>query len=906
MKIHKLILKNINSLKGENSIDFKKNFDNSIFLITGDTGAGKSTILDAICCALYNETPRLKDARAILTKHTAEANITLEYEVKNSIYRNSWSIQRAYKKVSGEVAKAPKMEMAKLDEVSGEFEILETKISLIPKMVQEITGLDFSQLQKSMLLSQGNFDAFLKANVNERADLLEKMTGSGIYTKIGIKTFEVYKTKKQDIENLKLKLGEIIVLESSVLKEYEDEVKKLKKDSEILSIEQKKKQNFLDELNKKETILSDIKNYTKLLEDSKLKQNRLDDEREILAKDLKQQQKLYDDFILAYKKELKIIDDVIVLDLKIQNSKEGEESIKKRVKQLLKDADKFQKDKKLKLENIEKLKSQNLESAEYLKLNNFDESLLEDFKILSLKIESFLKLQATKNQDSKLKVELEKVLEDDTKKLSLNKKNLQKYLEKLNYLESKIVVLKYEDDRECLKDGEPCPLCGSSTHPYKDDLPKITESILTEKSQLLKEIKVCEEMVDSLEVLLIKNSAKLESLDENITIKDRDLKTVVEDLEPYFNRYNFSVDSDLEVLKDKFKTRFELYNTHKIKVDSFQKELDSCNHQLEILKTKEEVNQKDNKDETKRLENLQLENKKLITKREHIYAFKDTKESKKELESSKNIWDEKLKTLHTNKQKNQIEIESIIKKIEEFNDLRDKKNKILKTLSSEFSVDDKDKLLALSVTIQSELEEINRNYGVLSEKLEENSSKLKASKKYLDEIDIKQKAIKPYEVLNDFIGSADGKKFKRFAQNLTLGHLLSLANKHLKTLNERYFLVKDKTKDLEILVVDRYLGDSERSVNSLSGGEGFLVSLSLALGLSDMVSSKVSIESLFLDEGFGTLDSKTLNDALTTLSKLQDSGKMIGIISHVEELKNSISLQIEVKKGSGGVGIIKI
>ena len=147
---------------------------------------------------------------------------------------------------------------------------------------------------------------------------------------------------------------------------------------------------------------------------------------------------------------------------------------------------------------------------------------------------------------------------------------------------------------------------------------------------------------------------------------------------------------------------------------------------------------------------------------------------------------------------------------------------------------------------------------------------------------------------------------KQFAQNLTLGHLLQLANKHLRTLNNRYMLIKNKTKNLEILIVDTFMLDTQRPVKTLSGGESFLVSLALALGLSDMVSSKVSIDSLFLDEGFGTLDAQTLNDALVTLAKLHDSGKMIGIISHVDALKNEIPAQIQVKKSANGSSSISI
>ena len=146
-----------------------------------------------------------------------------------------------------------------------------------------------------------------------------------------------------------------------------------------------------------------------------------------------------------------------------------------------------------------------------------------------------------------------------------------------------------------------------------------------------------------------------------------------------------------------------------------------------------------------------------------------------------------------------------------------------------------------------------------------------------------------WQRLDSLIGSAKGDKFRKFAQGLTLDHLLHLANRHLARLHGRYLLRRKATRD----------------TRTLSGGEGFLVSLALALALSDLVSNKTSIDSLFLDEGFGSLDGDTLEIALTALDALNASGKMIGIISHVEALKERIPAQIRVEKGAG-VGIQRI
>ena len=154
--------------------------------------------------------------------------------------------------------------------------------------------------------------------------------------------------------------------------------------------------------------------------------------------------------------------------------------------------------------------------------------------------------------------------------------------------------------------------------------------------------------------------------------------------------------------------------------------------------------------------------------------------------------------------------------------------------------------------------------------------------------------------MNQLIGSADGKKFRTYAQSLTLEALIAFANDQLARLNPRYRLQRIPGYELELQVIDQDMGDEIRSLNSLSGGETFLVSLALALGLSSLSSSDTPIDSLFIDEGFGTLDSETLETALSVLDELQSQGRQVGIISHVDGLATHIPVQIVVEKLGGG------
>ena len=167
-------------------------------------------------------------------------------------------------------------------------------------------------------------------------------------------------------------------------------------------------------------------------------------------------------------------------------------------------------------------------------------------------------------------------------------------------------------------------------------------------------------------------------------------------------------------------------------------------------------------------------------------------------------------------------------------------------------------------------------------------------------IEARQRELERWEQLHALIGSADGKKFRNFAQGLTFELMVSHANRQLQKMSDRYLLVRDEAQPLELNVIDNYQAGEVRSTKNLSGGESFLISLALALGLSAMASRNVRVDSLFLDEGFGTLDEEALETALDTLAGLQQEGKLIGVISHVSALKERIGIRIEVQPLSGG------
>ncbi len=199
---------------------------------------------------------------------------------------------------------------------------------------------------------------------------------------------------------------------------------------------------------------------------------------------------------------------------------------------------------------------------------------------------------------------------------------------------------------------------------------------------------------------------------------------------------------------------------------------------------------------------------------------------------------------------------------------------------------------------------LQQDIGGLQQKLQHNETLKQQHQQHAESIAAQKSETQRWEQLHELIGSADGKKYRNFAQGLTFELMIAHANRQLHQMSDRYLLTRNTSHPLELSVVDNYQAGEIRSTKNLSGGEGFIVSLALALGLSNMASKNVRVDSLFLDEGFGTLDEDALDTALETLAGLQQTGKLIGVISHVAALKERISQQIHVSPQAGGRSVI--
>lgn len=1050
MKILKVKSLNVNSLKGEFEIDFLELLSGeSLFAITGPTGAGKSTILDVITCALYGRTPRLSNPNDLMSRHTGECFCEVEFEIKGKHYRSSWSQKRARKKPDGNFQSA-KMEIVDLDK----DEILESYLSRVPTVVEEISGLDFDRFVQSMMLAQGSFDAFLKAKENERSALLEKITGTYIYKQISQEIYETYAEKKKEIENDEIALGSIELLESEVLEQKTktlSEAKKQKQELDKKELELKKISLWLENLQKLEA--DSIRYTTEFEQVSKEKEEKKDDfikldlankayrvepihkEKTILAQTIQLEaqrvtslQKELQELKLKYElktKELAItkeqhdkekisheqnsvkLKEVRALEAQIESKKtlcaEKESKIAAYIEDLanlfeigsdeieddlakidgmhqnLKSSIKTTKDE---LENILSHYRDIEEKTKdiYTKESRAREKLKE-IEYLTKALDEYEKLQKDlaqeqsnlKEYNSQIKV---KTRQNDEKTKLIDQIN--KTLSSLKQVREKELLIKnYEADRAKLKEGQECFLCGSKEHPYLDhsidiDIDKTTAKITEQESYLNEENKhLSTEQI---------NIAKLSSKAESSTLELEKIQNQLYQTEEFFKASGFRIEADSKATLQEQSEKYEQELKEYVSLREQKEKLQDQKETLQTSLNKQEQKEQQIKTAIKSLHELKEEQAKLNHETEGLQAksksildVKDLDEFEQAIHASIDSIATKHNTLQNELSRLTSKDESICNQIEELSkkQLQDKEHlqaleesfrealeeygfgsneefekaklekeqfetltKLCKNIEEKYSQiqtlktdtakklkehKEQEKELALDgrsledinkelQELQSTIDKLQESIGSLSKELEINATNMKKSEDKIKELEKKKVASKVWVKLNEMIGSATGDKFAKFAQGITLDQLIYLANKHLEILSPRYELQRatDSNKLLDIEIIDGFQGDVVRGVNTLSGGESFIVSLSLALGLSSLASQKISIDSLFLDEGFGTLDSDSLELALNALNQLQSSGKMVGVISHVEALKERIPLQIKVEPKGDGTSVLNL
>lgn len=954
MKIDCIRTKNLASLEGELEIDFTSEPLKSagIFAIAGPTGSGKSTLLDALCLALYDKAPRFavsadgvtlkdgadktisqSDVRNILRRGSGEGYAEVEFiAVNGNRYRSRWSVRRARGKVDGSL-QTQTMQVWNLttgDELQG------GKTELLAQL-RVCTGLSYEQFTRTVLLAQNDFATFLKSKSSEKAELLEKLTGTEIYSRISQEIYNRSKEAESEMLKMRQSIEAVELLNQDALTElaqHETSMKKQLADGEKLQKQMEVQVNIVNEYKAKSNELTKLNElYGKAHESLKLslqafenKQNELNDftrKKEAMQPIVLKAREL-DTLILAKQETLKsVVGNLQVVENEETNARKSLDVTQKQYTDNCHFTEALFKSHGLTYD-LSQLNEATIQAIIHQfsgPVNSIEtecKQLLDELSRYDTKQLGEESQQAISRNEA-LKTGLnamrdKSVIETNIDRISGNllkiKEEQRITIEHLRqmkviYDNAQLSVGKsVESLRQELKADMECPVCGSKQHPYADKTAQI--------ESLYKEIKNQYETLESKyndnDKAIIKCESELQHLNKQKADLDKLLSLYTDEQrnEAWFTNQQVEIEALLVVLKAKVEKYRELNAAYQSKNGALlnaQKEFNKIKDSLSSLQQagerlksaeilfegahKRALTLKDEADKMKReYDELQAARQPLLKGMKTDEAIQLVETREKELH--KGVEDKR-------KEKDLAQAE--LAKTE--GAIQQVKQDLALLLPRYEAIESHEGLAeALAACIAQNDRYRNELSAVIAKlSLNEENKKRRASRE--EEFKLIENNANKWGKLNELLGSADGKKFKLIAQNYTLNLLLRHANKHLSYLSHRYRL-RQIPDSLGLQVIDGDMCDEVRTVFSLSGGESFLISLGLALGLSSLSSNSLKVESLFIDEGFGSLDADTLRVAMEALEMLQMQGRKIGVISHVQEMSERILVKVQLQKQNNG------
>lgn len=985
MKILAIRGRNLASLEGDFEIDFTVEplLSAGIFAISGPTGAGKSTLLDTMCLALFARTPRTdqakennvklqdvsneqlsqSDPRFLLRRGTSSGFAEVDFMALNGHrYRTRWSVARARDKENGRLQN-PRLALYNLDK---EEEEQGTRSDLQARII-DLIGLTFEQFTRSVLLAQNDFSTFLKAEQGEKASLLEKLTGTELYSAISRQIFERNARAKEAFDLIQTRIQGIELLTdeeendlrtrlAGTEKELQ-RVEKAKAEQQALqeavrsieqqiTIRQRQQKEAADKLVHATELLTVARHeYEKGVEEQQqsearfkslqqeiLQARKLDIQLDTAIRDLSHSEQQLKNVMLRKEEAEKKYQAAVL------RRRQGAEEIAR----LTAWRERYKKKERIAEQLSALLLHLDAASATRSGMEaavRSIETLRQEMAALNKQLSDLQQTSANKQQALKRAEADYRNLEEELK--AVDAPALDKQIEKLRQEREQLLIEQarleasgnIKDLRGRLQDGQPCPVCGSTHHPFANQVPVAPVSALTlqlqdlsnkketyvahtrhltrlqqQLLQLHKELAdseaACKEMAGKQQLAASRQEREEAIVKEQSTLLTQSLSAA--DLlfgnSEWQKAWLQNPETFRKTLTDFARQWHE--NTEKLhqleRQESAQKaECESLASFLPSLEKQAEESGQLHEKNRATFSSLQAERKKLLNGRsadsveqEYIRRMEELKERLKKLSATQTeqsgIADQTRGIA-----------DQIAKDLTEASaDLLRRKAALDKWTADYLDSSGGEPLEVILSRFTQEKTELAFRLRTQTE----NKAKVSGLQ---EELNVRRTESERWAKLNELAGSADGAKFRRIAQGYTLDILLNYANVQLRELTRRYRLER-VPETLALQVIDRDMCDEVRTVHSLSGGESFLVSLALALGLSSLSSNRMRVESLFIDEGFGSLDAETLRVAMDALESLRTQGRKIGVISHVQEMTERIPVRICVNRAGNGRSFLEV
>ena len=893
------------------SVDFRLLGESGLYLISGDTGAGKTTIFDGICYALFDKTSGSnRTAEELRSKYAMEGvqtEVELLFLCDGKEYRIRRSPQYVYTTRNNTQSKKPAV--AELTLPEGKIISKKTEVD---NAVEAILHLDYEQFKRIVMIAQGDFLELLLDKQGKRGDILRRIFDTSYYKVIQDKLWSAYKDTEQQLQQSALSLrqyfngayytdntelkGKLTLLKEKedalsadmleVLQEIVEEDEKENRKAETRLEEQMKKLRQLQAekavAEKAEEDRKNLENALKELRESTEEMKRAEDEyqKALQKKPLKEQ--LVAEITLLKADRGKYED----AEKKKLNLKKLQENISKNEKQIKEAQIRLQKD----TEELDQLR------AERVTLDPVAEELIKTQNILenlSRKDAELKKLQQDHDAYQSVRKAYAR-LQQDYLLSAEQAENAQQAYQKANrvFLDNQAGIL-----ASTLQEGEPCPVCGAVHHPSKAHLSVATISE-AELKKLHTQAEKSQKEANDLSLRAGNLKGTLEEKEKSLAetaekeVGNADLSLLSNNITEAEN----ALQSEKKITAAAMAALLEKQSRLK-KIDQLLEDKENIiresSGRIQKLTTEIAGDNSSFSVQNKELEAL-LKDLKYASRTEHEEVIQNKEEELKEInrhmESAEKKFSEKKS--HSDQLKGRIEsLKTSLKDVPEY---------------------DLDRIRESEKAAEEERRSLNREYMDVQKRLENNRRALQGIREVsLKSEKLEEKARWLKAMRDTATGKVIGKAkidFETYVQMTYFDVVLSYANRRLQIMSDGQYTFKRGKSGLDLNVIDHYNG-SEREVSTLSGGESFMASLSLALGLSDEVQSRTSavhVDTMFVDEGFGSLDDETLMKAIEALGGLEEGGRLVGIISHVRDLQQRIDKQIIVRKGRNGSSSVSI